>query len=145
MNARTPLVALACFVSTLAGCTGSSIRGRVVSGGAGVVQVVESGSARVDDPGLASVEVEVRQTNRPSTEVIGKATTDEDGWFDISVENRRLLRDRMAVAIRAQGYVPLTEEFYWPGREKVLLVVLKPDGGPIGGKPPETKQSEPKK
>lgn len=138
-------IAAAFLVATavvLAGCSGGDIEGRVIGGPGGVLKVVATGSDRPEEVGIVGAAVELRAVGRTGTgPTIATTTSGSEGRFTLSYSDRRMVRDRLQLIAKAEGYIPVQEDFFLPGTGRMVLVVLKqaqtPAAGPPGAKPGE--------
>lgn len=139
---RCAAAVLMAVAAACAGCAGGTIQGRVIGGSAGVVQVVATGSDRPEQSGVAGADVELRAVGRgQSGPTIGMAKSGPDGRFSVRYSDRRMVRDRLQLFAKANGYIPVQEEFFLPGTGRIVLVVMK-QTAPGTPPPPAVKPRE---
>lgn len=134
--ATTALLALA---TTCAGCSGGKIEGRIVPGNAGIVQLVAADKDRPESPGVPAADIELRTVGRAQTgPAFAAGKSGPDGRFSIRYSDRRMVRDRLQLFAKVDGYIPVQEEFFLPQPGQKVLVVMKPTapGAPPQPAPP---------
>ncbi len=126
---RSPLlIALAAAAMLLVGCGGTSkIRGKVVPGPVGVATVVASDDERLENPGLAGVEVALLRDAGPrGGGVIAKVVSDETGSFEIPLGRGQ--HPGGAVVVRVQGdsvFSAHTRSFLPSGGQHLLCTAVE--------------------
>lgn len=120
----------------LGGCNslaGSTIAGRVVAGTVPVVQPVDDNDTRLKSAGIEGVEVEIRSIGRAGdSHLVGNATTDKDGQFTVTVEDRSLLKNQMILTAKRGGVPAVREPVMLPGQGRQVLVLIPDLGKPKG-------------
>lgn len=125
------LIALLAAALLQIGCSGATrVNGRVVSGPVGLAVAVDAGDERLQEPGIAGVEVALlRETSGSAGSLITKAVTDEEGNFRMTLA--RGAHPGGAVIVRARGDAVYTSrsKAYLPRGNQVLLctVMTRPD------------------
>ncbi len=122
-------VAAVVFGAGLGAC-GTTMKGRVVTGSAGVVAVVPDDGARDHREGVGGVTVTIR--SRGAGAIIGEAVSREDGRFSIKAPNPQA-RGRIDVVAEAEGYPRQQGTVVFPGQGSLLLVILPERDGGGGG------------
>lgn len=113
----------------LAGCGSPRLHGRVVEGPIGVVAVVESDDNRLDGPGVANVELELRATNATRSKSLAEGRSGADGGFALPVTAGESVSDQLRLTAKADGYITTQGVTFIPGEGRELLVVLKRSDG----------------
>jgi hypothetical protein len=120
-------VGAAVMIGHMAACTGTQLRGRAITGSAGVVAVVPNDGAHDDRPGVEGVQVTVRAAGAGGA-VIGTAVSKADGRFSFSTSTQRA-RGQVEVVAEREGYPRQRGSVVFPGQGHLLLVILPERGG----------------
>jgi len=122
---RAAVLGVGAMVAALSGCSASSIAGRVLPGPAAVVTLVDDNDSRLSTPGVEGVEVEIKAVGRAGdAHLIGSTTTDADGSFSISVDDRALIKNSMILTARSNGITAVREPVQYPGDGRRVLVLI---------------------
>ena len=113
--------------SVLGACAGSDISGRVITGPAALVTLVEESDTRLTSPGVPGLEVEVQSVDRGGQmHKVGTATTDADGSFTVPVPDtaRKLTHNPMFLMVKRAGILAVKESVMLPGEGRKVLVLI---------------------
>ena len=113
------------MVAGMAACAGAQLKGRAITGPAGVVAVVPDDGAHDGRPGAQGVEVTVRTAGGG---IIGTAVSRGDGRFSLKTTSDRA-RGRVEVIAEREGYPRQRGTVVFPGPRHLLLVILPERGG----------------
>lgn len=111
-------------IATVGAC-GTTLKGRAITGSAGIVTVVPDDGARDERPGIEGVEVTIRTAGGG---IIGTTTSEPDGRFTLKTTND-LARGRVEVIAEREGYPRQRGTVTFPGSRHLLLVILPERGG----------------
>jgi hypothetical protein len=123
MRARIARIAAwSCAAGMVAGTAacGTQMKGRAITGSAGIVTVVPDDGAHEDRPGVEGVEVTVRTAGGG---IIGTATSKADGRFSLKTSSDRA-RGQVEVIAEREGYPRQRGTVVFPGAGRLLLVIL---------------------
>jgi hypothetical protein len=114
------------------GCGAYQLRGKVVAGLSSSVEVVSSGDARLDGPGIAGARVEGWiDPERLDRERLPARTSGPDGGFAIPVSSTGagLLEYEVWVSASAPQRAAASASLGLPGADRRLLITLGPGDG----------------
>lgn len=122
--------AVGALVLAAAGCTNPQLKGRAITGTAGIVAVVPDDGAHDTRAGLDGVEVQVESSGGA---IIGTATSDANGYFSFSAPTEQA-RGRVDVVAEREGYPRQRGTVTFPGPNHLLLVIFpdRPDASSEG-------------
>ncbi|MEM7624401.1 MAG: hypothetical protein AAF333_02110 [Planctomycetota bacterium] len=123
------LLALLGGFTFLTACSPYKLRGVVIEGNNPGIEIVSQSDPRLQQPGLPSVDVEVRlDPTRFSPEVIGKGQSGRDGSFAVPITEPGagfLILD-VEVMARRERFRSEVKRFDLPGGGKRLVITLQP-------------------
>lgn len=123
MRARTAIFAMLAVLAPLGGCTGMVVNGKVMAGDLGrVVRVAESDD-RLEGDGIGEVTVVLSQGGTPgraSTE-LGKAVSEPDGSFRMSIPNELIRSGRILVRVEGESVFRVQNMVDFPREGESLL------------------------
>lgn len=127
------LLLVGCTV--LCGCGQYQLSGLVVDGPRSQVLVVDRDDPRLDQAGIADVDVQmVLDPKRLNRELLDHAVSDSYGRFVLNVNTigGSYLQNDVRVAAQAPGYAPAVRDMSLPGASKALLITLTSGSGTAG-------------
>ncbi len=127
----TPLVVLAVMAAGLGGCSGYTMKGKVVAGDISYAAIVDADDPRLEGPGIASAMISLEtDPDKLSREPVGDAVSDTAGNFSISVRRpgAGILIYDVGMQVRRKGYEGVSQTFRLPPQGKRILITLR--GGP---------------
>lgn len=140
MRSSARLAMLAAVSLALVACGGGyQLRGKVISGQATSVSVVDEHDPRLDEPGLAGASIRaVLDPREMSQKPLPAATTAGDGTFEVPVREpgAGLLKYTVQVMGGRSGYQTAADTFPLPGGDKRVLITLSPGRDAFRGQTP---------
>lgn len=134
MNTRLVLSVLVATVVSLmlGGCGGSrTVQGRVVTGKAGVVTLVDVGDARLEAAGVDGVLVRIMRPG--ATVAMAEATTTGGGSFSMKLTEDQALAGRVEVEARGASVLTSRGSVYVPDEGRRVLIYVEPRRGSEDG------------
>ncbi len=120
------------------GCAQQPLRGVVMAGNQPSVQTLRAGHARLADPGLSDVRVELLlDPSSLSPRKLGERITDANGRFEFPVDAvgaGSWQEYELGVLVKARGFRDVWQTMPYPGHGQELLIVIVPGSG--GDAPP---------
>lgn len=120
---------------TGAGCSGYTLRGKVVRGDISYATIVEADDVRFEDAGMSGVRIALQSNpGRLNRERIGETFTDSAGEFAIRVDRfgAGMLNYEVSFEARRKGYEGVRQMFTLPSRKKRIFVMLHPGEDVLG-------------
>jgi hypothetical protein len=112
---------------SLTGCSSSKVQGKVIQGDVSFIAVVESDDARLDGPGLSGATIRVRSDpGKLRGETLAQGVSAPDGQFTLSIGEMAALAGPVGLSVKKPGYQSATGALSVPGRDRRLLVIMKP-------------------
>lgn len=108
---------LAAFFIGLSGCAKTTIRGRVISSEIGRAIVVAETDERMDEPGIADVEVTISQGG-----ILGQAETTSKGDFSFSIQDAALRSGPVLVRVEGDPVFRVQNQVQIPHPGQAILV-----------------------
>jgi hypothetical protein len=127
---RPTLALLALAAAFLAGCSTTTVAGRVVPGPIGRSLVLPAEDDRFLSAGLSDVRVEILQDASGSLIRVAEATTAAEGDFTVRLPNDKLRKGPISVRASADAVFLSTTRVNLPtpGQRVLVQVVQRPDG-----------------
>jgi hypothetical protein len=117
-------ISLLC-VAALGACSSSrAVSGKVLPGEAGVATVVQENDPRLEEPGLAGVELRVTDSNSGMGS-IASTTTKADGSFSFKISEHAMMR-RLEVHATSDRTIPFRGTTLLPMDGRKLLLFVEP-------------------
>ncbi len=118
-------------LSTLAGCGGATVAGKVMRGNIGRVIIVNGTDERLDAPGLAGIEVEMSTpvAGRGGKVVLAETVTDETGAFSLRSGGAKL-PTRVSIRAGGAGEYEVNNSIFRPQPGEQVLVLMRPPKSP---------------
>lgn len=108
-RARVLLLSVVALATVLLpGCQTPRLEGVVVPGHLGVVAVIDSDDARLDQVGIPDARVRVRLTG--NGRMLVDTTTDEEGRFSVPTSGEQMARGTVRVIVEADGYARIDRQ-----------------------------------
>ncbi|RMH29778.1 MAG: carboxypeptidase regulatory-like domain-containing protein [Planctomycetota bacterium] len=124
-----PAILVALALVGFGGCSGYTLRGKVIEGDISYAAVVSADDERLTGPGVAGVTVSMEtDPGRLRREPVGSATSGPDGSFSIRVRRpgAGILIYDVGIEARRDGYQGVRHQFRLPPGSKRLLITLQP-------------------
>jgi len=130
----TRLILAALAACTLGACSPYTITGRVVRGEASYMMLVEEGDPRLEEPGIADVQMKLTiEPGKIERKVVAQELSGPEGEVALPVDEigAGLLNMMAGVAARKKGFAPAEGTFFLPRDDKTrLLIVMAPGWDP---------------
>src|SRR5690606_6431741 len=108
-------------------CTAPQVKGRAITGSAGIVTVVPNDATHDGRPGVEGVQITVRAAGAGGA-MVWTGVPRADGRLSFSTPSR-LARGPIEVAPEREGYPRQRGTVVFPGAGHLLLVILPERGG----------------
>lgn len=135
---RAVLMVLTVSVVLLGACSTSRFKGRVIEGSIGRATAVDPTDARLLEPGVSDVSVQLIAYNTArggaARRVIAQGISDADGEFTLRVPLKDYSTERVLVRAEGAGIFVTQNELYMPYEtQRLLVLVRKSPGATVGG------------